>query len=127
MTTGILEMDRLIDPFEGNLGHLVHPLHEVPAGRLEYAYASAECWGKRAPQVADGIASQREPPGAFRKGPMGSGQVLKAQFGQPALDDEDRHEPPFLSARTALGVRGLGLVTSCIVAPAGRGDIGRNP
>jgi hypothetical protein len=27
VATGILEVDRLVDPFEGNLGHLVHPPH----------------------------------------------------------------------------------------------------
>jgi hypothetical protein len=58
---------------------------------------------------------------------MGSGQVLKAQFGQPALDDENRHEPPFSSAGKALWVRGRGPVTFSIVAPAERGRIGRNP
>src|SRR5687768_6938573 len=115
---GILEVDCFIDPVEGDLSHFVHPPHEVKTGCLEHADASPACGSKRASQVTDGVAPHRDPPGAFRKRPMGYDQVRKAQLRQPALDGEDGHDPPVSSAPNGLRVPDLHPRTSRWLPPS---------
>lgn len=102
-TARIFEVDRFIDPVEGNLSHFVHPPYEVTARCLKHADASPACRGKRASQITDRVAPHRDSPGTFRERPMGYDQVRKAQLRQPALDDEDGHDPPVSSAPKGSG------------------------